>query len=254
MPSLADIQDAFATALLDRTLPVPRSLSGSARRRADRRFAVYRNNVAVGLVSALAARFPVVKRLVGDEFFRAMAHAYASVELPRSPLMMYYGETFPVFIEEFAPAAPIPYLADVARIEVARGLAYHAADATPLDPRGFAAIPADQLPNLRIRLHPSVSVITSNHPIYSIWHINQDPDRFVPVSLFAREAVLVARPCLRVKTQCITHEIAQFIRALAAGRALGESIDITSAAEGLAVLIGAKIVIGLGHNIRPLRH
>src|SRR5262252_3900024 len=151
MPSLSDIQDAFATALLDRTLPVPRSLSGSARRRADRRFAVYRNNVAVGLVSALAARFPVVKRLVGDEFFRAMAHAYASVELPRSPLMMYYGETFPVFIEEFAPAAPIPYLADIARIEMARGLAYHAADATPLDPRAFAAVPTDQLASLRMR-------------------------------------------------------------------------------------------------------
>lgn len=254
MPSLADIQDAFATALLDRTLAVPPSLRGAARHRADRRFAVYRNNVAVGLVSALATRFPVVKRLVGDEFFRAMAHAYASVELPRSQLMMYYGETFPVFVEQFAPAAPIPYLADIARIEMARGLAYHAADATPLDPGAFATVPVDQLPNLRVRLHPSVSVITSNHPIYSIWHINQDPDRFVPVSMFAREAVLVARPCLRVKTQCITHEIAQFIRALAARRPLGESIDITNAAEGLAVLIGSRIVIGLDDNIRPLRH
>jgi putative DNA-binding protein len=253
MPSLADIQDAFATALLDRTVAVPPSLSGAARRQSDRRFAVYRNNVAVGLVSALATRFPVVKRLVGDEFFRAMAHAYASVELPRSPLMMYYGETFPVFIEQFAPAAPIPYLADVARIEMARGLAYHAADATPLDPSAFAAVPADQLPNLRIRLHPAVSVITSNHPIYSIWHINQEPDRFVPVSMFAREAVLIVRPWLRVKTQCITHEIAQFIRALAAGRAIGESIDIASAAEGLAVLIGARIAIGLDDNVRPLR-
>jgi len=59
--------------------------------RSDRRFAVYRNNLAVGLVSALATRFPVVKRLVGDEFFRAMAHADASVDLPRPPLMMYYG-------------------------------------------------------------------------------------------------------------------------------------------------------------------
>jgi hypothetical protein len=254
MPDLADIQHAFATALLDRAVAVPPSLRGAARRRSDRRFAVYRNNVAVGLVSALATRFPVVKRLVGDEFFRAMAHAYASVELPRSPLMMYYGETFPIFIEEFAPAAPIPYLADVARIEMARGLAYHAADATPLDPRALSAVPADQLPTMRVRLHPSVSIITSNHPIYSIWHINQDPDRFVPVSLSAREAVLVARPCLRVKTQCITHETARFVGALAAGRALGESIDIASAAEGLAVLIGTKIVIGLGENVRPLRH
>jgi hypothetical protein len=57
-----------------------------------------------------------------------------------------------------------------------------------------------------------------------------------------------------VKTHCITHKIAEFIRALAAGRTLGESIDVTSAAEGLSVLIGAKIAIGLGDNVRPLRH
>src|SRR5579864_7312457 len=80
MPSLAEIQDAFATALLDRTSPVPAFLAGAARHRPERRFAVYRNNVAAGLVEALATRFPVVKRLVGDEFFRAMAHLYAMAE------------------------------------------------------------------------------------------------------------------------------------------------------------------------------
>src|SRR3974377_2309499 len=100
MPSLADVQDAFATALLDRTVAVPPSLRGAARRRRDRRFAVYRNNVAVGVVSALATRFPVVKRLVGDEFFRAMAHAYASVELARPQPMMSHRETFTVFVED----------------------------------------------------------------------------------------------------------------------------------------------------------
>jgi Putative DNA-binding domain len=253
MPSLADIQDAFTEALLDRTVPVPPFISGAPRRRVDRRFAVYRNNVAAGLVAALATRFPVVKRLVGDEFFRAMAHAYATTDLPRSPLMLYYGETFPAFIDAFAPAAPIPYLADVARIEMARGLAYHATDATPLDAEAFAALPMDRLGELRIRLHPSVSVITSNHPIYSIWHVNQDPDRFVPISPFAREAVLIARPCLRVKTQRITHEIAAFIRGLAAGKTLEESVEIATAAESLALLVSSRIVVGFGDNVHSSR-
>jgi hypothetical protein len=74
MTSLAHIQCTFAKSLLDRTVPVPVEIRNASRRRADRRFAVYRNNVAAGLANALAARFPVVKRLVGDEFFRAMAH------------------------------------------------------------------------------------------------------------------------------------------------------------------------------------
>jgi hypothetical protein len=246
VPSLADIQAAFADALLDRTVSVPDFVLGAARRRSDRRFAVYRNNVAAGLVSSLAERFPVVKRLVGDEFFSAMARVYAAAELPRSPLMLYYGETFPTFIESFAPAAPIPYLADVARIEMARGLAYHAADAMPLEVDAFKPLPTDDLGEVRVQLHPSVSIITSNYPIHSIWRINQNPDRFRPISLFAREAVLVVRPCLRVKTLCITHETAAFVSALAAGKTLAEAAGPTAAFESLATLINAKIVIGFG--------
>ena len=95
MASLARTQSEFTKSLLDRTMPVPADIRGASRRRADRRFAVYRNNVASGLAQALATRFPVVKRLVGEEFFRAMAHVYATAELPRSPIMLYYGETFP---------------------------------------------------------------------------------------------------------------------------------------------------------------
>jgi len=255
MTTLADVQHAFTRSLLDRTAPVSAEIRGASRRRAERRFAVYRNNVAASLAAALAARFPVVKRLVGDAFFRAMAHVYATSELPRSPVMLYYGETFPAFIDDFAPARPIPYLGDVARIEMARGLAYHAADATPLDADAFAALPADRLDGLRVTMHPSLSVITSNHPIYSIWHVNQDPERFVPVPLRASEAVLISRPHLRVRTQCITHGDAAFIRALAAGLTLAKALDVAqndvpafNASASLTVLIGAKIVIGIGGN------
>jgi len=119
----ADFQDFFARALLDPVHAVPAAIRGAARRRADRRFAVHRNNVVVGLINALAERFPVVSRLVGDEFFRAMARLYATMRPPASPLMMLYGETFPEFIDAFAPAAALPYLGDIARLEYARGRA-----------------------------------------------------------------------------------------------------------------------------------
>src|SRR6266545_6393061 len=121
MSQLAEVQKAFAEALLDTSARVPLPVRGAARRKADNRFAVYRNNVLAGLTSALAARFPVVQRLVGNEFFRDMARVYVTVEPPRSPLLMHYGETFAAFIDGFEPAAPIPYLGDIARLEMARG-------------------------------------------------------------------------------------------------------------------------------------
>jgi hypothetical protein len=261
MISLARTQSDFTRSLLDRTMPVPADIRGASRRRADRRFAVYRNKVASGLVQALATRFPVVKRLVGEEFFRAMAHVYATAELPRSPIMLYYGETFPAFIDDFEPARPVPYLGDIARVEMARGLAYHAADATPIDPDAFAALSPDRLGETRVRLHPSLSIITSSHPIYSIWHMNQDPVRFAPASPFAKEAVLVARPRLKVRTQRITHGTAVLIRALAAGSTLAEAVVAAADAvpafnppESLAVLISAKVVVGFGDDGGPAQN
>ncbi|HYA81246.1 MAG TPA: DNA-binding domain-containing protein, partial [Methylocystis sp.] len=152
---------AFAQALLDPTLPPPCGLP-------ERRFAVYRNNVVVGLVDALAERFPVVLRLVNEEFFRAMAGAHVRRTPPSSPILAQYGAEFPAFIEGFASARELPFLADVARLEYAVGLAYHAADATPLPLEDIAEALKSQ-PDRRLVLHPSVQLASSRHPIVDIW-------------------------------------------------------------------------------------
>ena len=128
--------DAFAQALRDPAAPPPRlaALNGCD---PFARFNVHRNNVAVSLVDALCERHPVCVQLVGAEFFRAMARFYAQTNLPSSPLMWRYGDTFADFIGGFEPAADIPYLADVARLESARLHAFHAPDAIALGPVGF---------------------------------------------------------------------------------------------------------------------
>jgi len=139
-----DAQTEFAAALRSKANGVPSCLKGAAQGRAERRFAVYRNTVAAGLIEALAARFPVVERLVGEDFFRAMAQAYVTQEPPRSPLLFRYGGSFADFIAGFAPAAPLPYLRDMARREYAQGLAYHAPIASrcrlPRSPPWIAAV------------------------------------------------------------------------------------------------------------------
>ncbi|MCP2936872.1 DNA-binding domain-containing protein, partial [Salmonella enterica subsp. enterica serovar Typhimurium] len=85
-------------------------------------------------------------RIVGAEFFRAMARVYVRVQPPRSPIMLDYGAGLPDFIRSFEPAAVLPYLEDVARIERAWTEAYHAPEASPIDPSVFNAVAPDQLP------------------------------------------------------------------------------------------------------------
>jgi hypothetical protein len=246
MSNLAQIQTAFATALINPGARQPAAVRGS-----ERRFAVYRNNVAMGLLSALSTRYPVVKRLVGDEFFHEMARQYTAAEPPRSPIMLYYGDTFPAFIAAFEPAQPIPYLAAIARIEMARGLAYYAADAEPVRADAFASISPGALAGLRVVLHPSVAIISSLYPIHSIWKVNQNRAPVTPVSPWAPEAVLVARPANTVQVYRLAPGQAPFLRALAEGGLFSEAVEAAMAeakefdmTESLVFLIGARIVVG----------
>ena len=96
-------QTAFRKGLLDPGLPAPEGLQNPDGAQATKRFDVYRNNVAVSLSDALEAAFPVVRKLVGDEFFRAMAGVYLRKFPPSSPLMMFYGEHLPQFLKRFEP-------------------------------------------------------------------------------------------------------------------------------------------------------
>ena len=68
----------------------------------------------IGLTEALEAAFPVVRKLVGDEFFRAMAGVYLRTHPPKTPLMMFYGEAMPQFLSRFGPTKKFGYLPDIA--------------------------------------------------------------------------------------------------------------------------------------------
>jgi len=252
MKQFAEIEGAFASALPNAGKQIPASIRGVPRGRVDRRLAVYRNNVITGLIRRLGQCFPVVSRLVGNEFFQAMAHAYVTTHPSVSPIMMFYGETFPNFIDGFAPANAVPYLGDVARIEAARGRAYHAADATPIEPAAFAGILSEELDDLEVRLHPSVSVIESRYPIVSIWKVNNDPGRVTPIAPWASEAALVARPFMEVEVHRLPVGTAAFLSSLATGGTMAEAVEAGAAAtpefnlvESLALLITSNVVTGI---------
>ena len=69
-----------------------------------------------------------------------------------------------------------PYLPDVARLEWAIDEANRAADLLA-DPEtvlsALAAYPGDELPSLRLRMHPSCRLIVSPFPLLRIWQVNQ---------------------------------------------------------------------------------
>jgi hypothetical protein len=213
-PTLAAWQAAFAAALrADESDARPAFLKGEA----ARRFRVYRNNVYHGLPQALAAAYPVVRRLVGDDFFFAAARAFVVAEPPRERSLALFGAGFPAFLDAFPPAASLPYLADVARLERAWLEAMHAADAGPLAPAALAGREAE-LTGARFAPHPALRLVASPQPIVALWRANQGDAAPAPRRIEAlAEMALVTRPHLAVEVHALTPAQAAFAGALAAG-------------------------------------
>lgn len=221
MPALAEFQAVFAAALLAPGRAVPADLGRPGMPQPVRRFGVYRNNVTVSLIEALEAAFPAVRRLVGAEFFKAAARVYARQQPPRSPVMLFYGETFPDFLESFEPAAGVPYLGDVARLEWARLKAYHAEDATALPIACLAPVPEGEISQVTFTLHPSLTLLRSRFPVASLWAATSGASSDHDVDMKRGEEVAVLRPDADVDLRVLPAGGYVFLQALSAGANLG---------------------------------
>ena len=177
MPSLCELQRRFAAALLaaDGTAPGV-AVAGVAN--GAERIGIYRRTIRSNYRNALAATYAVVLRLVDTPFFHGAVDAYVEAHPSRSGDLNEYGATFGDFLAGYGPASRLRYLPDIARLEWAIDESNRAADsdAIPDDVlRALAAVPAERLPTLCLRLDPSCRLITSPYPLLRIWQVNQ-PD------------------------------------------------------------------------------
>jgi hypothetical protein len=248
--ALAELQRSFAATVLGLPAGLPIGLCAVTPARAESGLAVHRNNVMSGLIKLVAARFPVVRRLLGEESFLEKVRRFIAAEPPRSPLLLDYGDGFPHFLRRLGDDADIGCIADIADLEVARVKAYHAADAAALPPQAFAALPADRLAGLRLSLHPSVALLQSQFPIVSVWHAHQEPAD-ARLRQPRPEAALIARPMLEVEVWNLPPGGFAFLTALSRAATMAEAAEaaMDAAADfdlavNLAVLIQARIVTG----------
>lgn len=225
MPHEQDLSFAavFAPALLDPARTAPAIVSGPNGKAAEKRYAVYRNNVTVSLIEALAAIYPAVQRITGPDFFRAMARFHVRSNPPASPLLFEYGRDFPDFIAEYEHAQTMPWLADVARIERAWLDAYHARDAVPLSPARLSAIAPDRLADMVFIPHPAMRIVRSPFSAVTIFAANRDRAPTARIDASTPEDALITRPEFDVAVRHLPAGGAVFAACLAAGQSLGEA-------------------------------
>lgn len=221
---LCRFQEDFARALLDPEADAgDASAVGALLRQPG--FAVYRNTVLKGCIDALQANYPAVARLVGDEWFRAAASIYARANLPAQPMLLGYGEGFASFLATFEPAAELPYLAGVARLDRFWTEAHVARDEVPVDARELAGLDAARMRRVVLRPHASARwAWFGGQPVFTIWRRNRasGPIDESPIDWLG-EGALVVRPGDVVQWIGIDAAGCAFLDACAGRRTIAEA-------------------------------
>lgn len=244
-------ESEWIDALLDPKRPIPAGLRAWNGSDPTQRFAVYRNNVIVSLVDALAETFAVTQQLVGEEFFRAMAREFVRRSPPRSPLLADYGGEFPAFVASFPPAEKLPYLADTVRLELVCIRALHAADADPVGAAALQGLLEDEraLAASRFTLHPCLQTLESDWAIASLWAAHQGLQDIADVDPSEAENVWVMRSDLRVAVLRMRTGDCRFAGLLRRGETLAEATNLALESDPgfdlsacLAVLLREQLI------------
>jgi hypothetical protein len=231
MPSLHELQRAFSAATVFGDAAATASLGIVANGlKPDARIDIYRGNVLGNYRKALAATYPVIKRLVGAAFFEAASDHFVRGHPSTRGDINRYGANFGTFLRSYPPARELKYLPDVARLEWAVDQAAIARDAAPLDLAALANVATELHGELRFALHPSAQLIVSPYPILHIWQANHpdaDGDEHVDLDEGADTLLVLRRPAGigGIVIERIPPSDHLLLGKLAAGRTLGDAAD-----------------------------
>jgi hypothetical protein len=216
MASLREQQRCFAAALRDpqvacAVLP-PRNLS------------IYRNNSAIAFRTALEQSFPVLLRRVGADYFRQLCALYRERHPSRRGDLHFAGQHLAEFLaghldEQYA------WLADLARLEWAREQASVAAEAPPIGVDVLGRFASIDFERLVFELQPSLQVIASPYPVFSVWKANQSETAPPVDQSLGEEQGMVRMRSDSAEVRALDPPLHSFLAALAAGDTLGEAMS-----------------------------
>jgi len=215
--SLRELQTSFAAALRDpaatcAVLP-PDNLS------------IYRSNALYAFRSALESSFPVLRRRVGEEYFRQLAFLYRQRFPSRSGDLHWVGQDFSAFLLEQLHGSEYAWLADLARLEWSREQASVAPVQASIGADELGRFSPEQLEHLVFTLQPSLKLHASDFPIFTIWSANQAENAPPVDQSMGGECGLIRSRSDGLEIRPLEPRLFSYLSALAAGAPLGEAVS-----------------------------
>jgi hypothetical protein len=245
-PAPGELQAAFGAALFDATRAgaLAPLLKGG-----PQRLGIYRNHLGGHWSRALASGYPVLRQLVGNEFFDALARAFGRAHPSLDPDLNRFGAALPDFLAGFEPAAALAYAPDLARLEWLVHEAAYApdADAPACAPR-FDDLTPEAFEAARAYLHPALRLFASRWAAPALWHAHQAPDAAFPVEMEKASHALVWRPRWQVEVKEISEAEHAALAYLAAGETFGAALDAAFALDE-DFDVGARLRAWVGEGL-----
>lgn len=217
----------------DNTVAAVQGWLSESPERVQRGLGAYAANGGAGAERALAAVFPCVVALMGDEAFALLARAYRLAHPPLRGDLGLLGEGLAGFIAADPQLADVPYLADMARLEWLLDRAERAPDAA-LRPESLQLLAQADPQALALQLAPGAALCRSAWPVVAIRaaHVAQAAGAEDPFAA-AREALsrgdgecaFVWRQGFKPCVAALGEPEARFVEALLQGGTLGTALD-----------------------------
>ena len=227
---LARLQARFAAGLLTAGNDPTELFRGDSARSA-RRFALYRGNLTANWERSLGNAYPVLRRLVGEAFFRALGREFGRARRLTVGDLNCFGDGLPDFLDSFAPVADFPYVPDMARLEWALHRAHYAADMPALDFATLAAMNANGLDAVQLRLRVPCTLLRSAWDIVGIWQAHQEQTPDWPSDIGQPSHCLVHRPRWRAEVMPLTPGAFSALVTIADGASLGTALEAGAQAD-----------------------
>lgn len=187
---------------------------------------LYRNNTFHALTKALQKIYPSIERIVGEEFFCAMAQAYIHQNPSTYKDLNSFGDCLATFLVTFPPAKTLPYLAEVAQFEWGCHEVFHAPETKGFDLARLAAIAASEYPQVKFRLHPACRIYDFYYPIYRIWRLCQEKSSEESIDFNSGgENILIFRQYGNVEIILLDKADFEFLYSLGQGQTLEIACD-----------------------------
>jgi len=252
---LRELQLRFCAAVFDDALDAVTPWIHGDEIDAEARVSIYRHNVHEGFTKTLALEFPVIERLVGEDYFRQLALLLLAEHPSRAGNLHHIGAPFSLFLRRRFEGTPYSYLSDVAALEWAYQESMVAAEVPPLDLDTLRSVAPHAYEQLRFALHPACVLVRSAYPIVRIWTTNQQNvgnEEVIELSSGA-DLVLVRRADDAIEFRRLSVGDFTLLGALARDTALGDALEAARALDpdfNLGAALRRFIALGVLTGVR----